>query len=257
MVPVPVIGDVRPDLLPRILAVDPTPPSGDPALVPARGRFVLTLSNPCGHPATVDLHSASRAMLSAYPGRCPTCPPPGSSVADRDEYAAWHCVHPDPHSISMSYNGPLTLRCAVCGATFETTGGVSRARNSGAYCPDPGCRQVARHRVYGGPAQRTVRDVVADVPELLALYAAGGGTPDTRNVVDPHQVSARSDIVRMWLSCEVGHVSRRPVRSVLHNMERGLVWCLTCRWGTRPEPTAGVHQARRTWDPDAPENQSG
>jgi hypothetical protein len=111
--------------------------------------------------------------------------------------------------------------------------------------------------VYGGPAQRTVREVVADVPELLALYAAGGGTPDTRNVVDPHQVSARSDIVRIWLSCGLGHVSRCPVRSVLHNMERGLVWCLTCRWGEHPAVTTGTYAARRAWDPGAPENKPG
>lgn len=223
-------------------------------MVPARGRFVLTLSNPCGHAVPVDLHSASRAMASVYPGRCRTCPPPGRSVADRDPQATLAMLSPDPRTVAISYNGPLTLRCAVCGGVFSTSGGIARARRSQAWCPQPVCRQAARHSAYGGISRAGVRDVVADVPELLSLYTTGGGTDDTRNVVDPTQVSARSDIVRMWLRCEAGHVSRRPVRSVMHNLERGLVWCLTCRWGVSPNPVTGVHQPRRTWDPEAPEN---
>jgi hypothetical protein len=201
---VPMLGDVRPDLLPRILAVDPTPPGGEPAMVPVRGRFVLTLPNPCGHPVSVDLHSASRAMASVYPGRCRACPPPGRSVAERDPQAALSMLSPDPRTVAVSYNGPLTLRCAVCGGVYDTTGGVGRARRSQAWCPHPACRQAARHSAYVGASRPGVRDVVADVPELLALYKAGGGTDDTRNMVDPTQVSARSDIVRMWLRCDAG-----------------------------------------------------
>jgi hypothetical protein len=42
----------------------------------------------------------------------------------------------------------------------------------------------------------------------------------------------------------------------MHNMERALVWCLTCRWGVSPNPATGVHQARRAWDPEASENKT-